>query len=487
MFLPAINEKLPQTTLLNHLGRCLESMRQFQQAEAMLERSLLLNPKQPDAIQHFCHLRQKQCQWPIIKSFPGLSKQYFLESFGPLGLLALADDPSLQLSAVQAWMARKIPTELPRLAPYQVYEHQRLRIGYLSCDFRWHAVSILTAELFELHDRTEFEIYGFDFSVDDGGSMRKRVLSAMDHHIPIHELSDEAAARLIRAHEIDVLIDLTGLTAGARYKILAYKPAPIQISYLGFVGSCGLPQMDYVLVDRFVFPEALAPYYVEKPLYLPEVYKINDSKRVIGLTPSRAELGLPEQGFVYCSFNGSYKITPEIFALWMRILHRVPNSVLWLIADNPWAQANLTEQAKRHGVAAERLVFAQRVSPADYLARYRVADLLLDTSPYNAGTTASDALWAGLPVLTCPGRTFAARMAGSLLNAVGLTELIMPDWLAYENKAVQLAFQPEELERYRQRLKTSALTSPLFDSTRFVRNFEETLKLAVSLNHISQE
>ncbi len=476
-----------QTLLLNHLGRSLENARFYAQAENKLERSLQLNPHQPDAIQHYFHLRQKQCEWPVIKSLPGLSEQELLDSFGPLGLLALSDDPGLQARAVQSWIARKLPTDLPRLSPIDGYQHKRLRIGYMSCDFRWHAVSILTAELFELHDREQFEIYGIDFSVDDGGSMRKRVISAMDHHLPIQALNDEAAAQLIRAHEIDILIDLTGLTSGARYPILAYKPAPIQISYLGFVGSCGMPQIDYILVDRFVFPEELALFYLEKPLYLPEVYQSNDSQREIGATPSREVCQLPADGFVYCSFNGSYKITPEVFAVWMRILKRVPHSVLWLVADNPWAQQNLSDQAHKHGIEPNRLVFAERVAPAEYLARYRVADLLLDTSPYNAGTTASDALWAGLPVLTCPGRTFASRMAGSLLNAVGLNELIAADWLAYENKAVQLALQPEELANYRQRLASSAKSSPLFDTKRFVRNLEATLKLAMHINPLSSQ
>lgn len=475
-----------QTLLLNHLGRSLEAARQYAQAEGMLERSLLLNPKQPDAIQHYFHLRQKQCEWPVIKLLPGMSRSELLDSFGPLGLLALTDDPAVQLKAVQAWIARKLPMELPRLSPVGGYQHERLRIGYMSCDFRWHAVSILTAELFELHDREQFEIYGIDFSVDDGGAMRQRVIGAMDHHLPIQALTDEQAAQLIRQHEIDILIDLTGLTSGARYKILAYKPAPIQISYLGFVGSCGMPQIDYVLVDHFVFPEALAEFYVEKPLYLPEVYQANDSQRKIGPTPSKASCGLPIEGFVYCSFNGSYKITPEVFAVWANILKRVPQSVLWLVADNQWAQDNLIRQAIKQGIDAGRLVFAERVAPADYLARYRVADLLLDTSPYNAGTTASDALWAGLPVLTCPGRTFASRMAGSLLNAVGLTELIAPDWLAYENKAVQLALEPAELDVYRQRLQTSVKSSPLFDTKRFVTNLERTLKLALHINQIEE-
>ncbi len=475
-----------QTLLLNHLGRSLETAKQYDEAERKLERSLLLEPNQPDAIQHYFHLRQKQCEWPVIKPLPGLSNQDLLDSFGPLGLLALTDDPSIQAHAVQAWIARKLPSALPPLSSSEDYQHDRLRIGYMSCDFRWHAVSILTAELFELHDREQFEIYGIDFSVDDGGAMRKRVINALDHHLPIQSLTDEQAAQLIRDHEIDILIDLTGLTSGARYKILAYKPAPIQIAYLGFVGSCGMPQIDYILVDRFVFPEALTPFYVEKPLYLPEVYQSNDSQREIGPTPTKEACGLPADSFVYCSFNGSYKITPEVFAVWMSILKRTPNSVLWLVADNQWAQGNLIKHAVRQGIAANRLIFAERVAPADYLARYRVANLLLDTSPYNAGTTASDALWAGLPVLTCPGRTFASRMAGSLLNAVGLNALIAADWLAYENKAVQLAHQPAELDSYRQHLQTSAKSSALFDTQRFVRNLEATLKLARHLNQLDE-
>jgi predicted O-linked N-acetylglucosamine transferase (SPINDLY family) len=302
--------------------------------------------------------------------------------------------------------------------------------------------------------------------------MRQRVLAAMDHHLPIHTLSDEQAAQLIRQNEIDILVDLTGLTAGSRFNILAYKPAPIQVSYLGLVGTCGIPEVDYILADRFVFPKELKPHFVEKPLYLPNVYQVNDSKRVIGETPSRESCGLPEDAFVYCSFNGSYKITPEVFACWIRILNRVQNSVLWLGADNQWARENLRNEVVRQGIDASRLIFAEKAPPAKYLARYRVADLFLDTSPYNAGTTASDALWAGLPVLTCPGRSFASRMAGALLTAVNMGELITHSLAEYEEKAVSLANNVKDYQLIRKRLEQEREHSTLFDAPRLVRDLE---------------
>lgn len=461
-----------QTLLLNHCGRLNENLKNYEEAEQQLKRSLMVNPEQPDALQHYLHIRQKKCQWPILEPVAGLTADVLQKYCGPLGVLALSDDPALQLQVMSDWVERKLPQGLPRLAPEEGYQHQKLRIGYFSCDFRWHAVSILTAELFELHDRDQFEIYAIDYSHDDGGAMRHRVLSAMDHHLPIHALSDEDAAKLIRQHEIDVLVDLTGLTAGSRLGVLAHKPAPVQISYLGYIGTSGMPEIDYILVDRFVFPDELKPYFTEKPLYLPDVYQCNDSQKQIGPTPSRASCHLPDEAFVYCSFNGSYKITPEVFTVWMRILSRVPNSVLWLIADNDSAKTNLMREAQKRGVDPARLIFAEKVPPTEYLARYRVADLLLDTSPYNAGTTASDALWAGLPVLTCPGKTFASRMAGSLVKAAGLSKLIMPHWQAYEDEAVRLAAHTDELLAYKQQLQEVS-HSTLFDGPRFTRNLEQ--------------
>jgi hypothetical protein len=294
----------------------------------------------------------------------------------------------------------------------------------------------------------------------------------MDNHIKIGGLTDEAAARLIRSHEIDILIDLHGLTLGTRHNILSYRPAPVQMTWLGFPGSTGLPEIDYVLADAFVFPPELEAFFTEKPLRMPRVFQVNDRQRLIGTCPTKSACGLPENVFVYCCFNNTYKITADLFGVWMRILKRVPKSILWLVADNETVRHNLQEQAKKHGVAAERLYFAERVVPADYLARFQVADLFLDTFPFCAGTTASDALWAGLPLLTYVGRTFASRMAGSLLKAVDLPELISFSLNEYTDKAVELAENPEKLAEMKRQLGENRNSCALFDTPQFVKDFE---------------
>jgi predicted O-linked N-acetylglucosamine transferase (SPINDLY family) len=257
--------------------------------------------------------------------------------------------------------------------------------------------------------------------------------------------------------------------------MLAYRPAPIQITYLGLPATTGLPSIDYVIADRFLIPEATAPFYSEKPLYMPDIYQVSDRKRPVGATPSRADCGLPEDAFVFCSLNNNYKYTPEVFAVWMNILKRTPGSVLWLLADNPWAEANLKTAAEAQGVDAARLLFAGRVLPPDYLARYPCADLFLDTFPFNAGTTANDALWMGLPILTLCGRTFAARMAGALLTAAQLPELITYNLQDYEEKAVALAQQPAECARLRSHLHVVRESGRLFDTGAFAKNLEDRL------------
>nr|WP_321821698.1 MULTISPECIES: hypothetical protein [unclassified Burkholderia] len=361
---------------------------------------------------------------------------------------------------------------MPALSGKKAYGHEKIRIAYLSSDFCLHPVSMLTAELFELHDRRRFEVYGYCWSRDDGSALRKRIIQSMDHFHRIDAMSDEAAAQLIREHEIDIVVDLHGQTLGARTDLLAYRPAPIQITYLGLPATTGLPYIDYVIADRFLIPEAYAHFYSEKPLYMPDIYQVSDRKRVSAPAPSRASCGLPEDGFVFCSFNNNYKFTPEVFGAWMRILQRVPASVLWLLADNPWAEANLRKEAARHGIDGGRLVFASRVSPENYLARFAVADLFLDSFPFNAGTTANDALWMGLPVLTLSGRSFASRMAGAMLSAAGIEELITYDLHAYEEKAVALASAPDECERLRKVLNAERRDGVLFDTPRFVNNLE---------------
>lgn len=461
-------------TVLNNLGRRLEVMQKYSEAEGMLTRSLLLKPKQDAVLYHRIFLRQKQCAWPIYAPLPGITLEDQQAATSAVAMLSISDDPELQLKTALSQVPGKIPKDLPKLAAPNGYIHDRLRIGYLSSNFGMHAVSILTAELYELHDRSRVEVWGFCWSPEDNTEMRERVIRAMDHFIRIKDMSDEQAAKAIREAEIDVLIDLQGLTAGCRPKILAYRPAPVQITYLGFPGTTGLPEIDYVLADRYIIPEESAKYFTEKPLYLPDCFQVNDRKRQSTAPKSRAEYGIPEDAFVFCAFNNNIKFTPEFFATWMRILQRTPHSVLWLLADNEKAKTNLGNFAEQHGVNHDRLIFAQRVPVADYLARFAVADLFLDLFPFNGGTTAADALWMDLPIVTCSGRSFASRMAGSLLTSVGVPELITHTVADYENLAVELASQPGRMQRLREKLSCSR-QSPLFDTPKLVRQLEDAL------------
>lgn len=465
---------------LNNLGRHYEDRGRLAEALAGLTKSLRIEPKQPDTIHHWVFLRAKQCLWPVYEPLAGLSEEQMRQSTSALAMISLSQDPMAQLSAARQYVKHKLNNDVPRLAPAKPYRHKKLRIAYCSSDFCAHPVAMLTAELFELHDRDSFEIFGFDWSREDGSALRLRVIKAMDHFERIHELSDEAAAKLIREREIDILIDLQGQTLGARANMLAYHPAPIQITYLGLPATTGLPSIDYVIADRFLIPPDAVSFYSERPLYLPDVYQVSDRKRRHGAIPTRESCGLPSAGFVFCTFNNNYKYTPEMFGTWMNILCRTPGSVLWLLADNPWAEESLRREALASGVAENRLIFAPRVSPEDYLARYVVADLFLDSFPFNGGTTANDALWMALPVLTRAGQTFASRMAGALLTAAGLAELITYDLPSYEEKAVSLASAPHECKRLRDHLRQVRQTGALFDTPRFVSNLEQEFKRLVA-------
>ncbi|MGE5466687.1 MAG: tetratricopeptide repeat protein [Ignavibacteria bacterium] len=458
---------------LNNLGRFLEQERRFAEAEAWLTRSLKLKHDQPSVIWHWVHLRQKQCKWPVYEAIAGITKKELLKNSSALALLAGSEDPSVQFEAAKLYVKNNIPSDVPKLANPDGYGHSRLRIGYLSSNFGMHAVSLLTAELYELHDRQRVEVYGYCWSPEDGTPLRARVIGAMDHFRRIAGMTDEAAAQCIRDDEIDILVDLQGLTSGCRPKILARRPAPVQLTYLGFPGTTALPCVDYVLADRYVLPDKLRPYFSEEPLYLPNCFQVNDRQRIPGPLPTRAQCGLPDDAFVFCAFNNNYKFTPELFAVWMNILARTQGSVLWLLADNDTARENLTAAAKRHGIAPERIVFSPRVPLQDYWARYAAADLFLDTLPFNGGTTASDALWMGVPVLTCSGRTFASRMAGSLLQAIGLPELITTKLKDYEELAVRIAGNRAMADDLKRRLREARTTAPLFDTPRFVRDLED--------------
>jgi predicted O-linked N-acetylglucosamine transferase (SPINDLY family) len=460
---------------LNNLGRVYEDRKQYAEALFYLTKSLDVDPEQGDVLHHWVFLRERLCEWPIYAPVKDAAPELMRQSTSALAMLSISDDPEAQLISAKNYVKNNIKSVAP-LSPSGPYGHQKLRIGYLSSDFCLHPVSMLTAELFELHDRKHFEAFAYCWSIEDGSAMRQRVIKAMDHFERINGLDDASAAKLIREHEIDILIDLHGQTLGARPNLLAYRPAPVQITYLGLPATTGFPFVDYFITDKFLTPKESARFFSEKPLYMPDVFQVSDRQRVNGPIPARKDCGLPEDGFVFCSFNNNYKYTPEVFAVWMNILRRVPQSVLWLLADNQWAEANLRKEVLKHGIDPNRLVFAARVAPENYLARYGVADLFLDSFPFNGGTTANDALWMGLPVLTCSGRSFASRMAGSLLTAAQLDELITYNLRDYEEKAVALANTPGQCERFKAHLNEVRMTGTLFDTPRFVRHLEKSFK-----------
>lgn len=441
-----------QVQALNHIGRVRETHRDYPGAEAALRRSLELAPQQPDVIQHWVHLRQKQCKWPVFQPLPGLTVADMLAATSPLAMLAHTDDPSLQLLASDNFVRRKLNVAQGTLAAGRRYDHARLRIGYLSGDLCVHAVGLLLADLLGQHDRTQFETYAFDFSRDDGTPYQARLRQAFEHRHPVGGLGDAQAAQLIADCEIDVLVDLQGLSAGTRPGILALRPAPVQVGWLGFIGSSAMPWIDYVIGDRFALTADMQPYFTEQLLHMDAAFLPRDSQREQGAPTTRAEHGLPDDKFVFASFNNAYKLNPEMFAAWMAILRRVPDSVLWLLDDNPAASDNLRRAAERAGVGSERLVFAQRTGYADFVSRLQLADLFLDNHPYNAGSTAQDALCAGLPMLTLSGRSFVSRMAGSVLLHAGLPELVTFSHADYIDAAVALAGDREQLVGIRRRV-----------------------------------
>lgn len=472
-----------QIKALNSVARVAALRKHYPEAEDACARSLLLDPQQPEIAAQWISLRQQQCAWPVCAPLPGLAEADLSQNASAASALCISDDPDQQLAAARRHPVNQAAPPAP-LADELGYAHRKLRIGYLSSDFSSHAAR-LTAELYGLHQRAQFEIYGFSWNEEDRSGLRARIAPQMDHHIRLTVMSDLQAAQTIRAHEIDILVDLHGLGAGGRPGILAHRAAPVQIGWLGHPGSSAMAALDYVLADAFVLPPELAASVSERPLYLPDCVQIHDRRRAVGPAPTRASCGLPDEAFVFCCFNSSRKLAPAQFAGWMRILRRAPDSVLWLAADSEPVRDNLRVAALRHGVASERLVFAPRVPQADYLARLQLADLCLDTLPFSGGAAGADALWAGVPLLTRAGSSYAARLGGSLLHAIGLPELVTRSAKAYEDKAVRLAGKPEELARLRRRLAKNRDRKPLFDTPRLVRELEQ-LYLQVARGALQQ-
>lgn len=469
----ALNPRLADA--LNNRGGLFRKMGLHERAAQDYTRLLELNPGYEDAMGNRLYSEAWCCNWA---EFPE-SRATLLDAVCaggqvalPFQVAVLSGSAAEPLASARTYVARRYPTTTP-LWTGERYRHDRIRIAYLSADFRDHATTHLMAELFEKHDQSRFEVSAWSFGPDVQDAMRARLEKSFEHFHAVQNQSDMEIAALLRDQEIDIAVDLKGYTEGCRPAIFARRVAPIQINYLGYPGTTGADYMDYIIGDPEVTPEEHDRFYAEKVVRLPDSYQVNDSKRAIsGRVPSRAEAGLPESGFVFCCFNNNYKITPDVFAVWMRLLQRVEGSVLWLLEDNAAASRNLRLEAEARGLRAERLVFATRMLPPEHLARHRLADLFLDTLPCNAHTTASDALWAGLPLLTCRGNAFPGRVAASLLRAVGLPELITETLMDYEAQAFKLATTPTLLANLQSRLAQNKTTHPLFDIDRYRRHIE---------------
>jgi predicted O-linked N-acetylglucosamine transferase (SPINDLY family) len=393
-----------------------------------------------------------------------------------LAFMSASDEAKDHLIAATTFASGYCPKKPLSLWNGERYRHKKIRLAYVSPDFREHPVGHLMAGIFEHHDKSRFETIAISIGVDDGSRLRARMLKAFDKFIDVRNMTSEQVARMMRDMEIDIAVDLGGFTSDTRTDIFAYRPAPVQVNYLGYPGTMGTDYFDYVIADRHIIPPAHQKYYTEKVAYLPDTYLPTDnSVKISEHTPTRAECGLPENGFVFCSFSHDYKISPPVFDVWMRLLTKVPKSVLWLMSRGEVARENLRNEAQARGVDPDRLIFAGRVPLVeDHLARYRQADLFLDTHPYNAHTTAADALMAGLPVVTYMGNSFPSRVAGSLLNAINLPELITDSLPAYEKLSLMVALDSSFRDRCREKIQKNRAHSALFDTQRFLLDLEST-------------
>jgi predicted O-linked N-acetylglucosamine transferase (SPINDLY family) len=456
-------------------AHALFSLLRFSDAIPEFERLLCKNPDHPYALGNlaFCKL---QCgDWRSLDDLRAnidLALNTDKSAVSPDLAVALLDDPAAQLRAMQILTRDRFPPS-PPIWRGERYRHDRIRIAYLSTDLHAHATATLMAGVFERHDRRRFETVAISFGIDDGSAMRARLKHGCDRFLDMNRETDIRIASLLRKEEIDIAVDLKGYTSEARPAIFALRPTPIQVNFLGFPATMGADFMDYIVADRFTIPSGHEAHFSEQVVRLPDTYQPNDKTRAENTPPpSRTAAGLPETGFIFCCFNNSFKIQPAIFDIWIRQLRDVDGSVLWLLGDNPQAVENFRREATARGVAGERLVFAPRAPQDEHLARHRLADLFLDTLPYNAHTTTSDALWMGLPVLTCVGHTFAGRVAASVLHAAGLPELVTQTLTDYEALALSLARDPGRLAEIKAKLARNRETCALFDVSRFTRHLE---------------
>ena len=457
-------------------GNALQELTRRDDALASYDKAIALKPDCEFLLGVWLQAKMRICDWSDLgtKIAQLVAKVERGEKIAtPLSSILLSSSPVLQRRVAEIWIQASAPSNnmLPKIIKRP--RRDKIHIGYFSGDFHNHATSWLMAELLEKHHRSQFEVTAFSFGPDEKDEMRDRLAKAFHKFLDVRNNSDEEIATLARKLDIDIAVDLKGFTTDARTGIFAFRAAPIQVNYLGYPGTMAAEYIDYLIGDLTLVPGFQQKYYSEKIAYLPDSYQANDTKRRIAdKVFTRAELGLPQDGFIFCCFNNNYKITPDVFDYWMKIIRQVGGSVLWLLEDNTTAAINLRKEAVRRGIAADRLVFAPRMPLPEHLARHRAADLFLDTLPCNAHTTASDALWAGLPVLTRIGETFAGRVAASLLNAIGLPELITSTPQAYEELAIELAINSDRLAYIKRKLTNNPLNAALFDINRFTRNIE---------------
>ncbi|MEA2823678.1 MAG: protein O-GlcNAc transferase [Alphaproteobacteria bacterium] len=463
--------------ILYNRGTSFWALRRFEETILDCEQVLKVDPQFKYARGNLLHSKLQCCDWRGLEDEKAMIASGLKASrrvLRPLQNVAISSSGEALLQSSRIWMSHECPPSEKPLWRGERYHHDRIRIAYVSADFRLHPAATLSAGVFEHHDRSRFETIAISLGADDGMGMRERMQNAFERFIDVRNRSDEEIAKLLRDMEIDIAVDMMGFTENALTAIFARRPAGLQVNYLGYPGTMGAPYMDYILADRILIPPSHQADYEEKIAYLPDTYMPNDGTRPIAeRTPSRAEAGLPDSGFVFCTFNNLYKITPEMFALWMRLLVGIENSVLWLSQANPTAIRNLRREAEGQGISGERILFAPFVrAPDEHLARLRLADLFLDTLPYNAHATACDALWAGVPVVTLTGSSFAGRVGTSLLSALGLPELIADTPAAYEAIAFDLARNPSLLTEVKGKLARNRETQPLFDTARYTRNLE---------------
>ncbi len=457
----------------------LRDMKRLDEALAHFEQTLAANPAHQHALTGAAQMALSLCDWERVEALrPQVTDNAASGPavIQPFVLLGYSDDAGLQRRCAENYVRRTVPARLALSSTR--YRHDRVRLAYLSADFHTHPTAQLLAELFERHDRAHFDVTGIAFGPDDGSAMRGRMRQAFDHFEDVRGRSDAEVAAWLKARETDIAVDLNGHTAGARTGIFAFRPAPVQVNYLVYPGTIGADFIDYVLADRIVLPADQQAFFREKIVHLPNCYQANDATIALLPAPTRAEAGLPATGFVFCCFNAGWKITRPLFDIWMRLLAQTTDSVLWLL-NGPHA-ADLRREASLRGIDPARLILAPKLAPEQHLARHQLGELFLDTLPYNAHTSCSDALWAGVPVVTCYGNAFPGRVAASLLKAIDLPELVTTRLVDYEALALELAANPALLKATREKLARNRLTTPLYDSERFRQNIEAAYKAMLS-------